>query len=178
MSKVVRLEDGTVTLRSTKVALTSNIGRAYVTDCARNWEKILPNGVICEKWDLSPEAWQSMGSNKALVQAVRAEHERRIRNGTCAQETAAREFAHAPATLGAILRDPGANARHKIEAHRELRATAVGTGPEGTNSDTSDRFIITINIGDSPEDKVIIDAGNIKPRAPSWEGDADVAEGQ
>jgi hypothetical protein len=172
MSKVVRLEDGTVTLRGVRVVLTSDIGRAYVTDCARNWEKILPNSVICEKWDLSIESWQAMGQNKQLVQAVRAEHERRIRNGTCAQETAAREFASAPTTLGAILRDPDANARHKIEAHRELRATANGTGSEGATGDT-DRYVITINLGTSPDDKVVIDAGNIKPRAPSWEGDPD-----
>jgi hypothetical protein len=171
MSKVVRLEDGTVTLRGVKVALTSDIGRAYVTDCARNWEKILPNSVICEKWDLSVEAWQAMGANKQLVQAVRSEHERRIRNGTCAQETAAREFAHAPATLGAILRDPGANARHKIEAHRELRATESGTCSECATGDTSYRFVITINLGASTEDKTVIDCGKIKPRALSWEGD-------
>jgi hypothetical protein len=170
MSKVARLDDATVTLRGVKVALTSDIGRAYTTDCARNWEKILPNNAICERYGLSASEWQQMGANKQLVQAVRDEHQRRIKNGTAAQELAAKEFATAPAELGKILRSPDSNPRHKIEAHRELRATAVGTGPENINNDT-ERFTITINLGASPDDKVVIDAGTIKPRAPDkdWE---------
>jgi hypothetical protein len=164
---------GEVVLGGTSVPLATDLGRAYTADCCRNWERILSNGAICEKYNLSLAEWQQMGANKQLVRAVREEHERRIRNGSAAQELASLQFAGAPRVLGDILRDPGANARHKIEAHRELRATANGTGPDSVGGDTSDRYIITINLGATPEDKVIIDAGNIKPRAPSWEGDHD-----
>jgi hypothetical protein len=178
MSKIARLDDATVTLRGVRVALTSDIGRAYATDCARNWEKILPNNAICERYGLSTDEWQSMGQNKQLVQAVRDEHQRRIKNGTAAQELAAKEFATAPAELGKILRSPDSNPRHKIEAHRELRATAIGTGPESISGDSSN-FTITINLGASPDDKTVIDCGKITPRAPDpndWMGIQDVAE--
>jgi hypothetical protein len=57
-------------------------------------------------------------NNKALTRAVQAEHERRIRNGTAAQEAAAKEFANAPTILGNILRDNQASPKHRIEAAR------------------------------------------------------------
>jgi hypothetical protein len=183
MGNVVDLKDGTVVLRGTPVALKTDLGAAFVCDCSRNWERILSNSAICEKYGLSTEDWQGMGSNKALVRAVREEHQRRIKSNQSAQELAAREFSTAPKILGDILRDPGANARHKIEAHRELRATAIGAGPESSNRDASERYTITINLGRDElgrDEKIVVDAGNIKPRAPDkidWEGD-DVAEGQ
>ena len=72
-NNVANSKAGEVVLRGVKVALTSDIGRAYTTDCARNWEKILPNNAICERYGLSADEWQSMGQNKQLVQAVRDE---------------------------------------------------------------------------------------------------------
>jgi hypothetical protein len=174
-------DEGAVTLRGVRVDLTSDIGRAYTAHCCRNWEKILPNNAICERYGLLPSEWQSMGQNKQLIQAVRAEHQRRIKNGTAAQELAAKEFATAPAELGKILRSPDSNPRHKIEAHRELRATAIGTGSESTGADSSERFTITINLGADvgSDERVIIDGGKITPRAPNedeWMGIRDVAE--
>jgi hypothetical protein len=176
MANVVNHANAEVVLRGVKVALKSDLGAAFVCDCSRNWERILSNNAICEKYGLSMEDWQGMGSNKALVRAVREEHQRRIKSNQSAQELAAREFSTAPRILGDILRDPGANARHKIEAHRELRATAIGAGPESSNRDAGDRYTITINLGrdeSGQDEKIIVDAGNIKPRAPSWEGDSD-----
>jgi hypothetical protein len=162
---------GEVVLRGTSVALKGDLGTAFVCDCSRNWERIFSNNAICERYGLSPQDWQAMGANKALVLAVRTEHQRRIKNGTAAQELAAKEFATAPAELGKILRSPDSNPRHKIEAHRELRATAVGTGPENINN-SSEHYTITINIGgDGGDEKVVIDAGKIIPRTPDkdWE---------
>jgi hypothetical protein len=180
---VVNVEgnDGSVILRGVRVDLVSDIGRAYTADCCRNWEKILPNSAICERYGLSITDWQAMGANKTLVAAVRAEHQRRIKNGTAAQELAAKEFATAPAELGKILRSPNSNPRHVIEAHRELRATAIGTGSETTGGDSSERFTITINLGSDAgaDERVIIDAGKLPPRAPdpdAWKGIVDVAE--
>jgi hypothetical protein len=167
MSKVARLDDATVTLRGVRVALTSDIGRAYTTDCCRNWEKILPNNAICERYGLTVAEWQQMGANKQLVQAVRDEHQRRIKNGTAAQELAAKEFATGPKYLGEILRSPDSNPRHKIEAHRELRATVVGTGPEGSGAN-SELFSIVINMGADSE-KLVIE-GKVPPRTnKDWE---------
>jgi hypothetical protein len=172
MSKTMVNGDGnteTVVLRGASIALKSDLGVAFVCDCSRNWERILSNNAICEKYGLSAEDWQGMGANKALVAAVRIEPQRRIKNSTAAVELAAKEFATAPAELGKILRNPNSNARHVIEAHRELRATAVGAGPEGT-SNAAEHFTITINLG-SDSEKLVIDAGKIAPRPPDkdWE---------
>jgi hypothetical protein len=60
---------------------------------------------------------------------------------------AAKLFSEAPEVLGTILHDKDASPRHRIEAARELRATA-NTGAERTsNTGDSDRFVITINLG-------------------------------
>jgi hypothetical protein len=167
--------DGVVVLRGTPVPLKSDVGGAFVSDCSRNWEKLLSNNQICEKYGLTTEAWQQLGANNALVLAVRAEHERRIRNGTAAQEAAAKQFATAPTILGDIMRNEDASPRHRIEAARELRQTAIGTGSENTRSDSAERFTITINLG--ADEKIVVDAGKIAPHAPlNWEG-SDVAEG-
>ena len=170
-NNVANSKAGEVVLRGMPVALKSDLGTAFVCDCSRNWERILSNHAICEKYGLSAEDWQAMGQNKGLVAAVRLEHQRRIKNSTAAVELAAKEFSKAPAALGKILRDPNSNARHVIEAHRELRATALGTGSENTNNNSSEHFTITINMGASPEDKTVIDCGKIAPRKPDedWE---------
>jgi hypothetical protein len=166
-------KDDAVILRGLTVPLTSNVGCAFVSDCSRNWEKLISNGQIQEKYGLSVEAWQQLGTNKALTRAVQAEHERRIRNGTAAQEAAAKEFANAPTILGNILRDNQASPKHRIEAARELRQTAVGN--DETAPDSAEKFTIIFNLG---ADKLVIDK-TLNPTAPNktnWEG-SDVAEG-
>jgi hypothetical protein len=89
---------------------------------------------------------------------VNAEHERRIYNGDAAREAAAKQFVAAPEALGEILNDRQASAKHRIDAARELRATA-GSGADKPG-DTSDRFVITINLG--ADQKLVFDS----PRAP------------
>src|SRR5262249_31398269 len=89
--------------------------------------------------------WGGMEKNFACRLGVDAEHERRIRNGDAAKEAAAKLFAEAPEVLGDILRDKQANARHRIEAARELRA-AAGTGAEGAPA--AERYHIVINLGE------------------------------
>jgi len=87
---------------------------------------------------------EKIGDHREQVRS-RPEHERRIRNGDAAREAAAKLFAEAPEVLGNILHDKHASPRHRIEAARELRATA-NTGAEKTG-DTADRVVITINLG-------------------------------
>jgi hypothetical protein len=73
------------------------------------------------------------------------------------------------------MRNEDASPRHRIEAARELRQTAIGTGSENTRSDSGERFTITINLG--ADEKIVVDAGKIAPHAPhNWEG-SDVVEG-
>jgi hypothetical protein len=62
-----------------------------------------------------------------------------LRNGVAAREAAAKEFIKAPAVLGGILNDQSANAKHRIDSARELRATAHGGGMERT-ADAGEKF--------------------------------------
>jgi hypothetical protein len=144
--------DETVVLRDIPVPLASDVGRAFISDAARNSEGLLNDGQITDKYGLTIKAWrQLVKTHKALIQAVRAEREMRVRSGLAAQESAAELFAKAPQVLGTILNDTSASPRHRIEAARELRATAA------PNSDRTapDRFVISINLGE--DYKLVVD---------------------
>ena len=77
--------------------------------------------------------------------------------GTAAQESAAKIFTESPEVMGSILRDNQASPRHRIEASKELRATAR-FDDEKPGAD-AERVIITINLGNAPEDKLVFDCG-------------------
>jgi len=146
-TSITKPDDETVILRGISIPLASDVGGAFIADCSRNRERLVSDKQICEKYGLSLNAWAEIAQNKAVRLAVNAEHERRIRSGVAAQESAAKLFSEAPEVLGTILHDKDASPRHRIEAARELRATA-NTGAERTsNTGDSDRFIITINLG-------------------------------
>jgi len=138
-------DEATIVLRGVIVPLTSDVGGAFVSDASRNRERLLSDQRLTEKYGLTMSAWAGIAKNSAFRLAVDAEHERRIRNGDAAKEAAAKLFAEAPEVLGDILRDKQANARHRIEAARELRA-AAGTGAEGAPA--AERFHIVINLGE------------------------------
>jgi len=159
--------DTSVTLRGIAVPLTSDVGAAFVADLARNKERLLSDDRICEKYDITPNNWTEITQSKAVRLAVNAEHERRMLNGTAAQESAAQIFTEAPEVLGSILRDNKASPRHRIEASKELRATAH-SGDEKTG-DAAEHVIITINLG--ADEKLVYDCG--PPRQPKEPLDAD-----
>jgi hypothetical protein len=92
-----------------------------------------------------------MGSNDELVDAIEREKIHRMRNGLTAREKAQLHAVKAPDILDRIMTDDGISPRHKIEASREIRAIAA-TGQDAVP--TSERFIITINLG---EDRLLID---------------------
>ena len=153
-TSITKSDDETVVLRGIPVPLTSDVGGAFISDCSRNRERLFSDQRLCEKYGLTMDAWAEIAQNKAVRLAVNAEHERRIRSGVAAQESAAKLFSEAPEVLGTILRDQHASPRHRIEAARELRATA-NTGAERTgNTSDSDRFIITINLGSDEKIKI------------------------
>ena len=150
--------DETITLRGVAVPLNSDVGGAFITDLSRNKERLLSDDRVCEKYDIQPANWTQITQSKAIRLAVNAEHERRMLNGTAAQEAAARIFTESPEVMGAILRDQQANPRHRVEASRELRATARFDDDEKPSAD-AERFVITINLGNAPEDKLVFDCG-------------------
>jgi hypothetical protein len=85
-----------LSLRNSPISLESDIGRAFVSDCARNLEKLIDTEQLCERYGLSIEDWQRLGLNKALELAIQTELKRRIRNGVAVQEAAAKEFTTTP----------------------------------------------------------------------------------
>ena len=164
----------TVTLRGVSVPLNSDVGGALITELSRNKERLVSDSQIIEKFDITPDAWTEITQSKAIRLLVSAEHERRTRRGIAAQEAAAKIFTDSPAIMGEILNDKSANPRHRIEASKELRATA-NVGDEKTGAD-AERVIVTINLGNAPEDKLVFDCGPPKqpkeaPDGPDGETD-------
>jgi hypothetical protein len=153
---------GSVVLRGVKVALDTEVGRTFVIDCARNTERLIPDPEIKTKYGLSDRDWERLAGNKPLLQAIRAERERRIANGDAAREAAQRHFAKAPTILGDILTDNLVSPRHRIEAAKELRQVA-GNGPD-TASGAGEKFVITINLG---ADEKLVYEKEVAPRQPS-----------
>src|SRR5262249_47518475 len=151
----------TVTLRGVSVPLNSDVGGAFTADCARNRERIFSDDQLREKYEIGSDAdWNEIIKNKPLRLAINAECERRMLNGDAAREAAAKQFTKAPAVLGGILEDQRASPRHRIEAAKELRATAR-SGDEKTGTD-ADRVVITINLGG--DEKLVVDSGPLPPK--------------
>jgi hypothetical protein len=126
---VIAGDAGSVVFRGVTVALDTDVGQAFVIDCARNTEGLIPDAEIRNKYGLSAKDWDRLADNKPLLQAVRAERERRIRTGEAATESARHHYVKAPRVLGTILADDQIAPRHRIEAAKELRQ-AAGNGPE------------------------------------------------
>ena len=134
----------TVILRGIPTELTSPAGHLFVVDCVRAAEGLITDKELVEIYEITPADWQNIAKDVALGRAIRAERDRRVRNGVAAREAASRHFVKAPTILDKIMTDEQANARHRIEAIRELRQTAL---PENQNAPSqSDRFVIRIDL--------------------------------
>jgi len=138
-------DEASVILRGISVPLNSDVGGALITDLARNKERLFSDQQVCEKYDISKSAWTEIIQSKAIRLAVNAEHERRMLNGDGAREAAAKQFTKAPEVLGKILENEQNSPKHRIDAARELRATA-NVGAE-KSADDVDRVHIVINLG-------------------------------
>jgi hypothetical protein len=160
------LSDGSVCLRGVTVSLASDVGEAFIADCARNVEGLLCDVEIKTKYELSDEDWERLASNAPLLRAVRAHREHRIFNGEAPREAAQRHFTKAPAILNDILTDEQVSPRHRIEAARELRQVA-GSGPERAPT-PGEKFTIVIDLGG--DDKIIKE---FTPRGPSLSDDGE-----
>jgi hypothetical protein len=136
---------GSIVLGGVSIELNSDVGRQFVIDCTRAAEGLVTDKELVEKYEISPADWGNIAKDTAVIRAIQAERNRRVHNGTAAREAAVRHFVKAPTILDKIMSDEQANARHRIEAIRELRQTAT---PENQNSPAqSERFIIQINLG-------------------------------
>lgn len=109
---------GIVALRGVPVALDTDVGQAFILDCARNVEGQITDDQIKKKYELSDADWERLAANLPLLRAVRAERERRILSGEAAKEAAQRHLAKAPGVLNGILVNEQISPRHRIEAAR------------------------------------------------------------
>jgi hypothetical protein len=154
-------DDASIILRGVAVPIASDVGGAFVSDASRNRERLFSDQRLIEKYGLTMSAWEEIARNPTFRLAVDAEFERRTYNGDAARESAAKIFSEAPTVLGEILNDKQASAKHRIDAARELRATAQ-PGAEKAGDD-SDRFVISINLG--ADQKIVIDK-EVRPLTP------------
>jgi hypothetical protein len=119
---------------------------------------------LAELYELTPADFQAISKDTALIRAIRTVRDQRVRSGQAAREAAAKHWVRAPNILSTIMDSEQANPKHKIEAIRELRQTAI---PENQNSqpDTG-RFIIQINLGGDVEiynKSIAVDPNDIAP---------------
>jgi hypothetical protein len=131
-------------LSKTPIDIHTDAGHAFVVDATRAGEGLITDKELQEKYELSPADWQNITKDMALGRAVRAERERRMLDGTAARESAARYFVKGPTILDQIATDSNSNARHKIDALRELRATAAVVS--GDRPRETERFVIRIDL--------------------------------
>jgi hypothetical protein len=166
-----KTDDSVVVLRGVPIAIASDVGSAFVSDCARNREQLFSDAQLQEKYDIAPTDWDDIIKNKALRLAISRECERRMLNNDASREAAAKQFTKAPAILGTILENESANPRHRIEAAKELRTTAhLGADRPG---DTADRVTVTINLGNAPEDKLVFDCGPPRQTKEATDGETE-----
>lgn len=133
-------------LRSAPVDLTSDEGSRFVVDCTRAAEGLITDKELQEIYELAPADWIAITKDQALGRAIRVERDRRVKTGVAAREAAAKYFVKAPSILDGIMTDQQSNPRHKIEAIKELRQTAIGDNADRPAQ--ADRFIITIDLGE------------------------------
>lgn len=136
---------GNVVLRGVTVALDTEVGQQFIVDCARNIEGQMPDSEVKTKYELSDADWKRLADNRPLLQAVRAERERRTLSGETARERALQHFTEAPNVLNRILTNEQIAPRHRIEAARELRQAAT-TGAE-ISAEPKEKITINIDFG-------------------------------
>src|SRR5215471_4583972 len=88
----------------------------FIADCCRFAEGITSEAAVRKKYHFSEEAWERLGVDDKLIEAVEAEKVRRIRSGAAKREKAQQHIVKAPDILNTIMSDPKANAKHRIDS--------------------------------------------------------------
>ena len=102
----------------------------FVSDLARFAEGLLAEKAVKKKHHLSADIWERLGSNEKLIETIEAEKVRRISNGSTKRERAQVLVVQAPNVLGAIMNDPSASSRHRIDSTKILMISpATGRRP-------------------------------------------------
>jgi hypothetical protein len=116
----------------------------FVVDCARFAENLMPEAAVRKKYHFSEEAWERLGQDDALVEAIELEKTRRIRSGAAKRELAQKHVVAAPGILNTIMCNERENARHRIDSAKALDALA---DPGAQAAVEEDRVHIVIDLG-------------------------------
>jgi hypothetical protein len=137
---------GHVVLRGHVVEIDSDVGRAFAVDCVRFIEGLIGEEQLRKKYSLLTDAqWRQLSDIEPLQLLIGRIKEERIRSGEAQREKASLRWNSAIDVVDAIVQDPTASAKHRLDGARELRACATGT--EDSKPDARDRFTININFG-------------------------------
>jgi hypothetical protein len=168
--------DDVIVLNGKPTKIDSSEGSAFVRDACRAGESILSDEMLCQTYGLTPKNLEKLTENRALIAAVRAEGRRRVRSGQRAKEAAQGIFVKAPTVLDSIMSDERASPRHRIEAAKEIRQVAIGSGNESI-AEAAERFTITINLGADVEPfKLDVDPKDIRHNTKQIESELDASE--
>jgi hypothetical protein len=124
---------------------------------------------------LGGDAWKAFANNDRLVKAVEEEHLRRIRSGAAKRELAQKHIVRGPLVASAIMDNPAASNKHRLDAIKTLDGLTGGPqfAPAG------DRFEIRIVLGtdDSGAEivehynkSIAIDANDVDPNDSTPQG--------
>jgi hypothetical protein len=98
-----------------------------IENLARFADGTLSAAAVKSRHRLSEEEWAALGTNDKLVEQIEARKLQRQRGGQTKKERAQLEIIDGPPILGKIMRDPGSNARHVIDAVKTLDTLASGS---------------------------------------------------
>jgi len=160
----------TVVLRGLPIELSSSAGCRFVTDCVRAAEGLITDKELVEQYEIEPGDWLTITKNRELIRAIQDERARRVRNGQAVREAAQQRLIKSPSIMDSIVSDAQANPRHRIEAAREIRATATGSDGAEKIADAGEKFVITINLGEGHVEHY---EKEIKPMKPLLEDKTD-----
>jgi len=138
----------------------------FIVDCARFAEGLVSEHAVRKKYRLDEAVWESLEKDDALVEKIEAEKLRRIRTGSFKREKSQHLVTKAPDILSGIMLNTDASPKHQIDAAKTLDAFATPE-PRATHHDPDERFIITINLGNSEKltfnKKIAPDPNDIDP---------------
>jgi hypothetical protein len=135
----------TLVLRGHSIAVDSDVGHAFAIDCCRFIENLVSEEALRKKYQLDDAGWRQLELIEPLQLLVGRIMEERVRDGTAQREKASLRWLSAIDVVDAIVQDPSAPARHRLDGARELRACAGGEPEHKQNS--REMFHITLNFG-------------------------------
>ncbi len=132
-----------IVLRGEVVELHSDVGQKFLTALCRESEGVVTSEDLRLDWGISDEDVENLGSNQALMTALRAELSRRKLAGVSAREIAAVNLPDAVRTMVSMTKDRLEASARKIDASKFIKDVASSGGDAGG---ISGRDHFTVNI--------------------------------